>query len=328
MKAESARWLITGGTGFLGRHLILALKGRGCFIRSFSLDPPMKVTDVAKLGIELYHGDIQDRLAFQKALDGIDIVAHLAGEKRNPDKFNLTNIEGTQRVLTACLNAGISHVIHMSSAGVIGCAPDDLITEETACHPQNDYEASKYQAEQAALQFHRQQGLPITILRPANVFGDLDPERHLLTLMLQIQKGRFRLIGRKEAWLNYVYAGDVAEACFLVSQDPKTAGQVYGLSDPCRMTEFVEKISKMLEVNLRPRRIPVFIAYGIALCFKAASGVAHRSWPLTIDKIRAFQSQTIYSAAKFKKEFPNWPLFGWQEGIKLTISWYRAQGWL
>ena len=322
------RWLITGGGGFLGRHLISALSDRGCSIRSYSLDPPQNVVDLAERGVDIRHGDILDQPALLKALDGVDVVVHMAGEKRNPERFNLINQEGTRRVLTACQEAGIPHVIHISSAGVIGIPSGNFVSEETECRPQNDYEISKFEAEKTALEFHRRQGLPVTVLRPANVFGDLDPERHLLAMMRQVQKGRFRLIGRKEAWLNYVYAGDVADACLLTSQDPETASQVYSLSDPCPMTEFIVEVSKSLGVDPRLRRIPLFLAIGIAIGFKAASTVLRRPAPLSLEKIKSFRSPTIYRPDKLKKAFPSWPRFGWREGLKRTIAWYRAQGWL
>jgi len=328
MKPLPARWLITGGGGFLGRHLISALIDRGCSIRSYSLDPPQNIIDLAARGVDIRHGDILDQPALRKALDGIDVVVHMAGEKRNPERFNLINLEGTLRVLAACQEAGIPQVIHISSAGVIGIPAGDLVDEETECRPRNDYEVSKFEGEKAALEFHRRQGLPVTVFRPANVFGDLDPERHLLTLMRQVQKGRFRLIGRTEAWLNYVYAGDVADACLWISQDPETAGQVYGLSDPCSMSEFIVELSESFGVDPRLRRIPLFLAFGIAVGFKAASAVVRRPSPLSLEKIKSFRSRTIYSPDKLKKEFPSWPRFGWREGLKRTIAWYRAQGWL
>jgi nucleoside-diphosphate-sugar epimerase len=328
MKALPARWLITGGGGFLGRHLISALGDRGCSIRSYSLDPPKNMEDLAERGVDIRHGDILDQPALREALGGVDVVVHMAGEKRNPERFNLINQEGTRRVLTVCQEAGIPHVIHISSAGVIGIPAGDLVTEETECRPRNDYEVSKFEAEKTALEFHRRRGLPVTVLRPANVFGDLDPERHLLTLMRQVQKGRFRLIGRKEAWLNYVYAGDVADACLLMSQDLGTAGQVYGLSDPCPMTEFITEVSKILGIDPRLRRIPLFLAIGIAIGFKAASTVLRRPSPLSLEKIKSFRSRAIYNPDKLKKAFPSWPRFGWREGLKRTIAWYRAQGWL
>jgi nucleoside-diphosphate-sugar epimerase len=216
----------------------------------------------------------------------------------------------------------------MSSAGVVGCAPDKIITEETACRPQNRYEVSKYWAEKSAVDFYHKHRLPVTILRPANVLWDLEPEKHLLNLMRQLQNGRFRFIDRKEARLNYVYAGDVAEACLLAAQENRTVGQIYRVSDPCRLREFVEAVSKMFGVDLRQRRIPLGLAYGFALGFKAVSTVIRRRWPLTFDKIAIFRSQTIHCAEKLENKFCNWPRFGWGGGVKRTLSWYRAQEWL
>ena len=323
-----ARFLVTGGTGFLGHHLLNTLKARGYFARSYSLDPPEKARDLEAIGIEIVRGDIFDDRTLRRALEGIDVVVHMAGEKRKPELCNVTNVEGTQSVLECCMKGNVKHLIHISSVGVVGRASSSIVAENAICHPGNPYEVSKYKAEEMALRFYHREALPITILRPANVFGDLDPDMHLLTLMRQIQKGHFRLIGRKDAWLNYVYAGDVAEACVLVHENPRAKGQVFNVSDPCRMSELIAEVSRILGIRNRFYTIPLSVAYIIAFGLTITSGFSNRNLPLSLSKIKAFRSRVIYSSEKIRSEFGAWPRFGWKEGVANTIAWFRIKGLL
>lgn len=312
----------------MGRHLVACLRAHGYTVRVLTRKLPDQLQDFINQGIEIIQGDIRDHTAVRQALDGVNIVFHLAGEKRKPQEFVAVNIEGTKNLLEACSTANIKRMVHVSSVGVIGLTTSEFITEETSCVPQNEYERTKYAAEQIALQFYLERKLPVTVIRPANVFGDLDPERQLLNLMCLIRSGQFRFIGDGNAMLNYVYAGDVAEACLLVSTRPSTIGQAYIVSDPCSLKEFVEVIAQELGVVTPRRRVPVWLAYAAAMGFEAASRTLGRSFPLTLNKVRAARSKHVYSSAKLRQECPGWPLIGWKEGLRRTIVWYQAQGLL
>lgn len=320
--------LVTGGTGFMGRHLVICLHTHGYRVRVLTRKPSDQLQDLMNQGIEIVQGDIRDHTAVRQALDGVDIVFHLAGEKRKPQEFASVNIEGTRNLLEACSTSNIKRVVHVSSVGVTGWVLNELITEEVPCCPQNEYERTKYAAEEIALQFYLERKLPLTVIRPANVFGDLDPEKQLLTLMRLIQSGQFRFIGDGNAMLNYVYVGDVAEACWLVSTQHSTIGQVYIVSDPCSLKEFVEVIARELGIATPHRRVPVWLAYAAAAGFEAASRTLGRSFSLTLNKVRAARSKQVYSSAKLRRECPGWPSIGWKEGVRRTVAWYRAQSLL
>ncbi len=328
MEKEPVRCLVTGGTGFLGRHLVPCLRAHGCQIRVLTRKPGNAAQALLGKDIEIVQGDIRDEAAVRRAVHGVTRVFHLAAERRNWKELGEVNIEGTRNLLVACSESNTKHVVHMSSVGVFGAVTSNCVTEETPCRPQNEYERTKHAAEQIACELRAERRLPVTVLRPANVFGDRDPERRLLGLMKLLENGRFRFIGSGETALNYVYAGDVALACYLVGIRPNAHEETYILSDPCSLREFVECICAQLGIATPRKRVPVCLAYGASLGAEVASRVLRRPLPLSLGRVQAALSKRVYASDAFRRDYPGWPSTGWKEGVRQTLAWYRDEGLL
>lgn len=313
--------LVTGSRGFIGRHVVRALHARGWRVRCLTRQPRV---DFGLERIDVIQGDLTSAAALRRAVADVECVFHLAGEKRDPAMFTAVNVDGTRALLEACAHQGTRAFVHLSSVGVTGPSLDGVVHEETPCHPAPGYEQSKWAAESEVRSFHAATQVPTVILRPANVFGDGDPERHLLSMMRTIAQGRFRLIGRRPAWLNYVYVGDVADACAIGAESPSGC-QTYQLSDPCTLKAFAAEIASELSAPaIRP--IPVPVGFTLGAIGSAISAVSGRPFPVTLDKIRASRSQTRYDPGKFQSAFPDWPFTGWQAGVRRTIAAYRSDG--
>lgn len=311
----------------MGRHLVACLRSNGARVRVLSRYPAHQARDYYANAqrVEIVQGDFREPSAVRRALAGVDTVFHLAGAKRKVEEFAPVNIEGTRTILNASVTGNVQRFVHLSSVGVIGRGPNEVVLDEAPCNPQNEYERTKYVAEQLVLQYHRDEGLPITVIRPANVFGDLDQEKQLLTLIRLIKSNRFWFVGDGAAMLNYVYVGDVAEACRMISVTPGSVGEVYNVSDPCSLGEFVGFVANELGVVMPRRRVPTSIAYAAATVCDLLSPLLGRPLPLTLNKVHAARSKRVYSASKLRQEYPGWPPVGWREGIRRTIAWYRAQ---
>jgi len=314
------RVLVTGGLGFIGRHLVRRLLEQGMTVRVLD-----RYRDDAlwQSRVELVMGDLSDEVALRSALRSVDTVFHLAGEKRDQSRFYSTNVEGTRNLLRAAAAAGVSRFLHLSSAGVIGACGQQVVTEETPCEPQNDYERSKYEGERIALDFAAWGELPVTALRPTNVFGEDDPEQHLATLIATIQRGAFRFAGHGEAMLNYLYVGDLAAACLIAVEREEAVGQVYLVADPCPLREFVFAIAEFIGVDCSQGHIPLWVAYGVAWSMDLLNRAFGLSLPLTVDKVRALTSKKVYSAEKIAQELGFRPSIGWREGLRRTVAWYE-----
>jgi nucleoside-diphosphate-sugar epimerase len=172
------RVCVTGGTGFLGAALVQDLLVRGIPVRV--LARPSQRTDLLETqGAEVVRGGLEDPDCIARAVEGADTVYHLAAmvdtRGRRAD-FLETNVAGTERVLTACLQQGVGRVVYASSLAVYGPVPDGQRIDENTPHDDSPrlrdfYAQSKILADQFAVTFAQETTLPITVFRPGIVYG-------------------------------------------------------------------------------------------------------------------------------------------------------------
>jgi len=256
----------------------------------------------------------------------MDIVFHAAGETRDRRRLAAVNVTGTGDLIEAAAEEGVRRVVHVSTVGVFGESAEDVVTEDSPCAPRNDYERTKLAGEYLAAEIAARRGLSLTVVRPANIFGDDDPQGRLLSLIRLVASGRFVFIGPSEAMLNYVYVEDVVEACRLLAEREDAGERVYIVSDPCALGEFVTAIAAALGVPLPTRRLPSALAYAAAAGSEVASLLLRRPVGLTWGRLQAVQSRRVYCPDRLRRELPGWPAVGWREGLRRIVAWYRSSG--
>lgn len=168
-----AKVLVTGATGFLGQHVVAQLQAMGQPVRALVHRRP---ADRLPPDIETVAGDVRDRVALERACQGVRYVVHLAAiiRERGDETYQAVNVEGTQNVLEAASAAGVAHVVHMS---VIGARPD----------PRYGYLFSRWQAEELV----RASGLPFTVLRASYLIG---PSSALVERLLTFLRPPFAVV--------------------------------------------------------------------------------------------------------------------------------------
>lgn len=317
------RVLVTGASGFLGRHVVSRLLERAQEVRVLTRDK-----NHLPLGwdgrLQVVLGDIRCPETLGPAVDGVEMVFNVAGEWRDRTQFQRVNEQGTRNVLRTCVLAGGISIVHVSSAGVIGARLPGKYDESSQCRPGNAYERSKLVGEREVLRCSREGRLRATVVRPTTVFGFRLPggRDSFLSLLGAIQRGQFRFLGGLAAVSNYVYVEDVAECCIALSGDPTADGEVFHVADPCPLQEFVGEAADLLGVP-HPGRIPAAVALSAALVFEVARHF--RGWaPLTLGRYRALRSRTEIKGDRLRQRV-SFPV-GWRAGLARTIAQYRAAG--
>ncbi len=209
-----AKTLVTGGSGFLGSHLARALAERGDDLRLLARRSS-KLGHLDELEFERATGDVTDRRAVHRAMQGVDRVFHVAGRTslREADRAAVfaTNLRGARLVFEEALEAGVERVVHTSSAGAIGVAkPKGTADESTPFeigHLGNAYVNSKHEAELEAFRFAAH-GLDVVIVNPTFVLGPDDPSRTSMGLVRRFCLGR--IPAYVDGALNIVDVRDVA----------------------------------------------------------------------------------------------------------------------
>jgi len=314
--------LLTGASGFVGTRVQSLLVKRGYRLRVLTRKPDMALSSESYI-----IGDLTDASACRKAMDNVNVVIHVAGEKRATSRFWPGNVQGTKNLLDAAVTDGVERFVHVSSVGVIGADPlqSKVFGEEIPCMPRNEYERSKWEAEKLVHQA-ASEGLPVVILRPANVFGDCDPERGLLRLIRTVLNGWFIFIGGRDATCNYVYVEDVAHACLALAEHPRAVGRTYNLSDDCTLGEFVDAVADELGVTKSRIQLPSSLASGIRASLRVIRRFPRFSESSIASRLISLNNQARFSTNRLADELQFRCPVGWQAGLSRVVSWYRSQG--
>ena len=272
---------ITGGTGFIGRALVVAHLRRGDRVRVLTRRPGMQLP-----GTDAFEGDLAANVP-KAFTDGADIVYHLAAELEDRSRMHEVNVLGTARLIDSAMGR-CGRWVQLSSVGVYGPPEgEDCVTETTAPKPTTEYERSKLEADHAVGRACGRAGCPWGILRPSNVVGAAMRNRSALALVKAIASGRFVYIGSEDAVSTYVHVDDVVGALLAIAQAP--SGTVANVSSDCRWTLLVERICERASLKPPRLRVPTWFAQPIS---RALGGIP--GFPLTPTRLGALARRGGY----------------------------------
>lgn len=327
---QAAPILITGGLGFLGSHISSRLSASGETVRILAR-PQAQATQGASPR-EVVWGDIRDAQAVDRAVQGAQVVIHLASNFRkggsDGKEAHAVNVEGTRNVLQACSRHGVRQLIHCSTIGVHGSVLEIPANENTPFNPLDLYQETKLQAEQEVWKHHRETGLPITVVRPISMFGPGD--RRMLKLFRMIQKGRFVMVGEGDALFQPAYIDDVVDGFVRCLHNDKAVGEAFvvGGDEYVPLRDLVGMIANELGVAPPRLRVPLRPILTLAdLCEKCFVPFGLEP-PLHRRRVSFFQNNRAFSIDKARRVLGFQPQMSLRDSLRATIGWYRAQGWL
>jgi len=318
---------VTGGTGFVGAHLVQALRARGdqvtCLVRNAA-----KVHALGWSDVRLVRGDLDDAAALREGCAGAEVIYHVAGRisARDTDEFMRANRDGTANVLEAAAHAPPERFVLVSSLAVAGpTTPGKPIDETRPPSPVTPYGQSKLAAELLV----RAKARSWTIVRPPTVYGEWD--REVLKAFKLARLGVAPVFGDGSQELSVIYAGDLAAALVAAATAPATANRVYYAAHPVVTTsrDLVRAIGRA--VGREPRIVPLpgVLARGLLWTIGTIAHLAGRATLLSGDKAAEFLAPAWTCRPDALTRDAGWrAVTDLETGLRRTAAWYRREGWL
>ncbi len=321
------RAFVTGGSGFIGGHLIASLLGRGFEVKVLAHRSPLPAMNK----LEAVPGDICDRERLKRALEGVDILFHLASALGSsvigPAEFRRINVEGTESIFEAARRNGVSRVIHVSSAGVFGAVTrGEVVAESSAPEPITIYDRTKLEGEQMAVGFAKE-GMDVVVLRPGWAYGPGD--RRTFKLIKAVCTGRFIMVTKGRGMQTPIYIDDLVDGIHLAAEKGN-GGDIYHLAGGEILTvgDMVRTISWACGKKTSRLFIPLLPARLAAMFLEAAYAPWRKEAPFNRSKLSFFIHSKPLSIEKARSELGFAPGVDFRSGVTRTVAWYRNQGWL
>lgn len=326
--------LVTGGTGFVGRHLVRALIEKGVIVRML-VRKTSYIEGFKKVGVELVYGDITDRNSLHGITKDINIVYHLASmghvsaiSKAAYQRFIDVNVNGTKHLSEECCNVKVDKFIHFSSTAAMGLIKKPLVDETVPCQPSTPYQRSKYESEKTIERYWKERGLPVVILRPCMIYG-VGGTGEFLKICKLIKRGFFPKIGHGKNLTPIVHVKDVVQAAIQAGSKGK-AGATYLItsSNSFEFDEIRRLTAKYLGVNRSYFYVPYSVAISGTYLLEMIAKLL-KFTPVVMSKnIESAVTDRVFSILRAKEELGYVPKVDLEYGIKETISWYKNNGFL
>ncbi len=268
MQLKDKNVLITGAGGFIGSHLTELLVKEGCKVRAFVhynsgnrwgwID---SFSDELKEKIKIFSGDIIDPYGVREAMEGIDVVFHLAAligipySYHSPDIYIETNVKGTLNVLQAARSMSVERVIQTSTSEVYGTAQQVPISELHPVNPQSPYAATKASADMLALSFYRSFDLPVIVVRPFNTYGPRQSARAVIpTIITQIARGHKLIsLGDVTPTRDFNFVKDTCRGFMELAECDQALGEVVNIGSNYEISieDTFRLINELMQSNAR-----------------------------------------------------------------------------
>jgi nucleoside-diphosphate-sugar epimerase len=254
------RILVTGGATFSGLHLVRSLVRDGHAVRVLTPSPE-RARALLPAETEILVGDVTDRADIARAMQGREVVYHLAdsagtGRPTSTDDHWRMNVVGTRLVMQAALDEGVRRVVHSGTARVHGDTGRGSANEESAFRPTNAYELTKMQGERLALLFARERGLPVAFARPTWTYGADD--RRFRRMMAAVRRGHVVIPGTRRARVHPIHVDDLVRGLKLLATRDDAVGECFILGGPehLALDELIMVLARAIGVRRPQVHIP------------------------------------------------------------------------
>ena len=319
---------VTGGTGFVGSHLVERLLELGCEVRCLVRKDPKWLKD---LPVTFIMGTLHDEPALRSGIEEAQFVFHVAGRTRgrNREEFTKDNVEGTENLLRLGVTASsLERILITSSLAAIGEAESQIANESTPMRPVSEYGRSKAEMERMIQGYSDR--VPTTVIRPPAVYGPRETD--IFTFFQTVSKGFCPIVGSsgKEA-LSLVHVNDLVQGCLLAAANPSSESMTYFVGSERQYSwgEIRDHTTSALDRRALTLVIPK-VALPIVGFVSEMMGRMMGSYPpLNREKAREISRATLMCDSELAmRQLGYRPSMGLDEGIRTTMEWYRTEGWI
>lgn len=325
------KYLVTGADGFIGLRVLKLLAEKRIPARAMLIEDHGQALPGAP---ERVVADLLDRKSLDNALENITHVIHLAARvhmmhdaSSDPlAAFEEVNVTGTLNLLQAMRDAGGTHFLLMSSVKAMGEESVGVFDESSPCSPATPYGISKFHAEQEVLNFGDENKMHCIVLRLPMVYGPGN-KGNMLPLLHKASRNKRLPFGSIKNRRSMVFVDNVAEAICATMASDKSAGQTYIIADakPYSTNELYKTIGEAFGMKKATFRFPLLGLRCMGFLGSILEAVFRRPMPINSGGVKRLVGDLLFSSEKIHNELGFTPLYDLNQGIRLTVEWYRKQ---
>jgi nucleoside-diphosphate-sugar epimerase len=322
--------LITGASGFIGRHLVDRLLQEGHTVRAVIHEcaPP----DGFAGKVEVFTGDVRDAGAMKAAAAGAEVVFHLAGKTHALSEigedeagYRSLNVEGTRTVLEASVAGGAQQFIFFSSVKAMGDEAPECRDESCETKPVTAYGRSKLAAEQLVFEHGSRTGLSAVCLRLPLVYGSGN-KGNLFRMIAAIDRGIFPPWPPVNNRRSLVHVANVVQAALLAAASPAAGGRCYIVTDaqPYSTRALYELICRALGKDVPSWSVPAWLLAALGRAGDVIGRLRGRRVPFDSFALAKLTGSAWYSSDRIARELGYRPLMSLEAALPDMIAWYRS----
>lgn len=326
------RVLVTGATGFVGGHVVDACLRRNWQVSALTR-PTSDTADLQARGVTIFRGEPDDPTLLKRAATDIEVVINCAakvGDWGPHDEYLKANVENLRLLLDACKGQGLSRFVHISSLGVYPTRQHHQ-TDESMPLPErhrDGYSHSKAQAEKVVMQYYRDFGVPVVILRPGFVYGPRD-KTVMPRIIDNLRRKMARYPGGGYGAVNTIFVRNLVDAILLAIDVEGAVGNVYNLTDGEKVTkrQFMEKVADAMDLPHPWRRPPLWLAWLVTWCSEAIAKArgATEAPAFNFTRLKFMGYDLDFSIAKACGELGYRPRVNFNDAMIETMAWYKQE---
>ena len=329
---NGSRVLVTGATGFTGSVVVRKLVEQGLNVVAIAR-PSSNLEPFKNMKIEWIIGDVFDEELIKQAIKQVNYIFHIVTPFREAKSADVVyynvHVLSTQLLAKYALNeTNFKRFVHVSTIGVHGHVENPPGDENCPMHPGDIYQETKLEGELWIRDFAKKEGLPVTVIRPAGIYGP--GEKRFLKIFKMVCSKWVPLIGQGNNLLHLIHVDDLTNFFILAATSPKAVGEVFicGSKKAITLNKMISIISEYYGVSVRFIRLPVAPLFALSYLFELICRPFGIEPPIYRRRLAFYTKDRSFNTAKMRNLLGFVPAHSDEEGLKELAQWYRDQGWI